>query len=770
MKRQTTHLRGEVTAFYTGKPTCHVLNQDLRVHCMGTNTHFQLTQNRNSHPPSALSSSLYENPRDPPPPCLIIHLNFRRKNYQESVVMVRKKVLPFCLSLSVLVLFVLQNSLSEAAATATAADDSSSSSYAWGTVGGLVKREERRVLLSTETGKISSVDVRDGIGRQYHLQFIRLDPNSLLLPLLLHADMVFYVHTGTGRLSWTNDDKISRMPLERGDLFRLEAGTIFYLQSGLQHEKLERSERLRINAIFTNSNEDLQQVSSVGAYSSINDLIRGFDKRILQAAFKVPEEVIEELVSGAKTPAIVPVPAVSTRKKNLWEKEALLVKAVLGMGYSGSVDRNKKKLKAFNFFKEDPDLENCNGWSTAVTQKHLNVLRGSNIGAFMVNLSRGGMMGPHWNPMATEMSVVLQGQGMVRVVCPSTATDQECKSSRFRVKEGDVFTVPRFHAMAQIAFNNESLVFMGFSTTTKENHPQFLAGKASVLRVLDKHVLGASLNVANTTLDQILTAQAESVILDCASCAEEEEMLLEKEIEREIEEEEEARRQQEEKKREKESRRKEEEKRRQEEKEEEEEKRRQEEERRRQEEEEERRRQEEEEERRSHEKEEEEEEGWSEEEERRQHEEGAEEEEEAAQREEEDVEEEMEQAAAVQEREKMEQQRKGERKSKWEREKKPKEQGKSAEEEREGELHTTKGRILLKRKYGSLTVHLDHCASLEGVDPVRSAWRLQLQNASNPSLPRGSMTMQPLKVHHRRGKVADKERDPNKERAIRGED
>lgn len=60
----------------------------------------------------------------------------------------------------------------------------------------LVKREERRTLVSTEYGEISAVRVSDNINASYLLHFFTLEPNSLLLPLLLHADMVFYVHTG----------------------------------------------------------------------------------------------------------------------------------------------------------------------------------------------------------------------------------------------------------------------------------------------------------------------------------------------------------------------------------------------------------------------------------------------------------------------------------------------------------------------------------------------------------------------------------------------
>ena len=162
------------------------------------------------------------------------------------------------------------------------------------------------------------------------------------------------------------------------------------------------------------------------------------------------------------------------------------------------------------------------------------------------------MMGPHWNPLAPEISVVLRGEGMVRLVCSSTAKKSECNNMRFRVEEGDVFAVPRFHPMAQISFNNESFVFMGFSTTARKNNPQFLAGKSSVFQTLDKRVLALSLNVTNSTvIDQLMNQQPESVIIECCNCAKEEQRLMEEEeakkTEEEIErEEEEARKREEE--------------------------------------------------------------------------------------------------------------------------------------------------------------------------------------------------------------------------------
>ncbi|CAN6541694.1 unnamed protein product [Malus baccata var. baccata] len=406
--------------------------------------------------------------------------------------------------------------------------------------GSLVNINQRRSLVSTEYGEVWSVDVNDGHGRPYHIQFITLEPDSLFLPVLLHADMVFYVNTGSGRLSWTDDEEIRRVDIKRGDLYRLDPGTVFYVQSNLETER----PKLRINAIFASNSDDDLYDPAVGAYSSIRDIVRGFDPKLLRSAFKVSEEVIESIVNGTDQSAIVH--AIPTKKETFWDLEARFLKTFL-LGNDGIAFNSKKKTTTYNIFDEEPDFENCNGWSLTVNKKTSNLLKGSNIGLFMVNLTKGSMMGPHWNPRATEIAIVLQGQGMVRVVCSSTAVKKsECRNMRFRVHEGDVFAVPRFHPMAQMSFNNNSLVFMGFSTTEKKNNPQFLAGKYSVLQTLDKQILAASFNVTNTTIDQLLSVQPESFIIDCTSCAEEEEKVMLEEIKKEREEEEAKKREEEE--------------------------------------------------------------------------------------------------------------------------------------------------------------------------------------------------------------------------------
>lgn len=64
-------------------------------------------------------------------------------------------------------------------------------------VGAVVTKDQRKPLIVTEYGEISVIDIEDGTRGPYHIQFFTLEPNSLFLPVLLHADMVLYVHTGT---------------------------------------------------------------------------------------------------------------------------------------------------------------------------------------------------------------------------------------------------------------------------------------------------------------------------------------------------------------------------------------------------------------------------------------------------------------------------------------------------------------------------------------------------------------------------------------------
>jgi len=81
---------------------------------------------------------------------------------------------------------------------------------------------------------------------------------------------------GTGILNWIDEESERKLELRRGDVFRLRSGTVFYVDS---------NEKLRVYAIF-NVGKCLND-PCLGAYSSVRDLLLGFDDRTLRSAFAV---------------------------------------------------------------------------------------------------------------------------------------------------------------------------------------------------------------------------------------------------------------------------------------------------------------------------------------------------------------------------------------------------------------------------------------------------------------------------------------------------
>ncbi|KAF8101573.1 hypothetical protein N665_0204s0067 [Sinapis alba] len=391
----------------------------------------------------------------------------------------------------------------------------------------LIKKDQWKPIFETKFGQISTVQIGEGCGGMgpYKIHSITLEPNALLLPLLLHSDMVFFVDSGSGILNWVEAEATSS-EIRRGDVYRLRPGTVFYLQS--KPVDVFLGTKLKVYAIFSNTEECLHD-PCFGAYSSITDLLFGFDKTILQSAFGVPEEIIGLMTNRTQPPLIVHDMLSTPGEANTytWQLQPRLLK-IFARYVSAAENKKKEKktknAKTFNVFESEPDFQSPNGRTITINRKDLKVLSGSMVGVSMVDLTQASMMGPHWNPWACEISVVLRGSGMVRVlrssISRSSSSSSECKNMRFKVEEGDVFAVPRLHPMAQMSFIDESLLFIGFTTSAKNNEPQFLAGQSSALRFLDREVLAASFNVSSVMIDGLLGAQKDAVVLGCPYCAE----------------------------------------------------------------------------------------------------------------------------------------------------------------------------------------------------------------------------------------------------------
>lgn len=92
--------------------------------------------------------------------------------------------------------------------------------------------------------------------------------------------------------------------------------------------------------------------------------------------------------------SIVPFTAGNETDGAGW-KEGIF-EALMGVGRPLGGDNGKKKKKkkektkgkAFNILDAEPDVQNCNGQSIAVTDKESHALKGSDVGVFMVNLTK----------------------------------------------------------------------------------------------------------------------------------------------------------------------------------------------------------------------------------------------------------------------------------------------------------------------------------------------------------------------------------------------
>lgn len=57
---------------------------------------------------------------------------------------------------------------------------------------------------------------------------------------------------GSGRLSWADEKDTVSLNIKRGDVYRLQPGSIFFMESDLEPER----EKLRIYAVFSNIDEE----------------------------------------------------------------------------------------------------------------------------------------------------------------------------------------------------------------------------------------------------------------------------------------------------------------------------------------------------------------------------------------------------------------------------------------------------------------------------------------------------------------------------------
>ncbi|KAH7863448.1 hypothetical protein Vadar_017646 [Vaccinium darrowii] len=384
-----------------------------------------------------------------------------------------------------------------------------------------------------------------------HVGFVTMEPDSLFIPQYLNSDLILFIRRGEARVGSIYKDELIERRLRDGDVYRIPAGSTFYLVNTAD------SQRLQIICSIEKSDSmgwGTFQSFFIGGGSYPTSVLAGFEHSTLSTALNVSESQVSQLLTRQKSGPIISLSNSHSdpHQSRAWtqflemkhyervqclkrmvqvheEEEATeedeepimwlyrkLLNSVFGKQVSGKDEGRSERPDAYNLFDRRPDFENNYGSSVALDQSDYSPLGQSGVGLYLVNLTAGSMMAPHLNPTATEYGIVLRGTGRIQIVFPNGTL-----AMNTRVSEGDVFWIPRYFPFCQIASRSGPFEFFGFTTSARGNRPQFLVGSNSILQSMRGPAFAAAFGVSEERLERIVNAQSESTILPWGSASEE---------------------------------------------------------------------------------------------------------------------------------------------------------------------------------------------------------------------------------------------------------
>ncbi|XP_077239532.1 vicilin-like seed storage protein At2g28490 [Tasmannia lanceolata] len=411
---------------------------------------------------------------------------------------------------------------------------------------GIFLLQSSKQVVKTDGGEIRIMR-GDNRGRDIHspmhIGFISMEPNTLFIPQYMDSSLILFIRIGEMKIGWIYKDEMVEKQLRIGDIYRIPAGSAFYMVNVGKGQRLEiicsidTSEGLR---------ESTFQSFYIGGGTYPTSVLAGFDMRTLTTAFNVSVDELASITERQKGGPIVFMTGSETNQLNRWaslmqlkQKEREEKRQFAEKKYDNGDDdedddddREHKEVKewtwrkllrsflvkenkgairspkSYNLYEKDPDFKNNYGWSVALDEHVYNPLKHSGIGVYLVNLTAGSMMAPHVNPTATEYGVVLSGSGTIQVVFPNGSLAMNTE-----VRQGDVFWVPKYFPFCQIASHSGTFEFFGFTTSSRRNRPQFLVGASSIPKIMGGPEMAMAFDVSEEKYKRIIEAQRESIIL-----------------------------------------------------------------------------------------------------------------------------------------------------------------------------------------------------------------------------------------------------------------
>ncbi|KAL5056039.1 hypothetical protein RYX36_036721 [Vicia faba] len=399
--------------------------------------------------------------------------------------------------------------------------------------------QNSKSVVKTDAGEMRVMQNNDDkfLDRSMQIGLINMEPKSLFIPQYLDSNLIIFVGRGIAKLGFIYGDELEERRLKTGDIYVIPAGSVFYLVN------IDEGQRLHVICSIDSStrfgdSDTFQSFFIGGGGDNPQSVLAGFGPAILETAFNESRATLQRIFKKKQDGPIVFID--DSQSPNLWtkflelkkpekvqhlktlvqsqeedeeEKQKSwswrkLMKTVLGKENKNIENKDRADSPdSYNLYDRKPDFRNTYGWSSALDGDDYSPLKVPDIGVFHVNLNAGSMMAPHVNPKAAEFTIVLKGYGKIQILFPNGSNAMETE-----IKVGDIFYIPRYFPFCQIASRNGPLEFFGFTTSSKKNNPQFLAGGASILKIILGPELAASFGVSEETMRDFVGAQHDGVI------------------------------------------------------------------------------------------------------------------------------------------------------------------------------------------------------------------------------------------------------------------
>ncbi|KAK1599254.1 hypothetical protein QYE76_008157 [Lolium multiflorum] len=364
--------------------------------------------------------------------------------------------------------------------------------------------------------------------KNYRVAIMEVNPRSFVEPGYTDADGIGYVAQGEGVLTVIENGEKRAYTVRQGDVVAAQAGSIMHLANTDGRRKL-----IIVKILNTIS------VPGQFQYFLGESLVSSLSKRVQRAAFKTSEERLEKLFGrqGKKQGFIVRASPDQVRELRRQASEG---------GQSHHWPFGGDSRSTFNLLEQRPTIANRHGRLYEVDARSFRALADQDVRVSIANITAGSMTAPFYNTQSVKISVVLEGEGEVEIVCPHLSQDSErhqqgqserehqqrghgseseseseqqqqekYQTIRARVSRGSAFVVPPGHPAVAISSSRASsnLQIVCFEINAQKNERVWLAGKNNVLGKLDRPAKELAFGAPAREIDAVLEAQQDEGFL-----------------------------------------------------------------------------------------------------------------------------------------------------------------------------------------------------------------------------------------------------------------